>query len=240
MPLRGCLAYIFSTMKRVLLFILLVGFASAEAYYADVSFDVSGSGAATISGTSNHPLLADGVYDQYTFKRGGYWLLNISLDGDFTEYVYSVKLPEGAEVNYAMSPRGFRISSEDGRVKVSGVGEDEPFNVLVQYTIGRESSPDNSTLYAAVIALLAAASAVMYLWWRPSKAGAGFDDRMLTDRQRMIVEFLRERNAPVNQAEICEQLNLPKSSVSRNIDTLEGMGVVEKRRVGMSAMVKLN
>ncbi len=238
---------------------------SAVSYYADVSVDLDSSGLATVSGTSNHPLLEPGVRDSLTSKKGGVWLFNLSLpEGDiFSDYVYAVDLPPGASVNYVRA-ESFRISSRDGRIRVSGSGNDRPLSVVIQYRLdGSAAHTDYSGYLAGAVALVLIVLAGLLFVSRkekkPLKVSAEQQAKeeppvglaplstplyskyegVLTDRQRDIVRILSESGKPVNQASICERLDLPKSSVSRNIASLEDIGLVEKKRVGMSTFVSL-
>ena len=68
---------------------------SAQGYYADVVMDVSDAGTVFISGTTNHPALDVPRSDEFTSKHGKYWLLSIDLNGVFSDYVFSLKLPLG-------------------------------------------------------------------------------------------------------------------------------------------------
>jgi uncharacterized membrane protein len=62
----------------------------------------------------------------------------------------------------------------------------------------------------------------------------------LTERQKDIIKVLKDEGKPINQTLVCERLGLPKSSVSRNVDTLEKMGLIKKTRNGMSMMLSVN
>ena len=53
------------------------------------------------------------------------------------------------------------------------------------------------------------------------------------------MKFLIEKNHPVIMSKIVKELNLPKSSVSRNISSLELKGLIEKESVGVSTMIRL-
>jgi len=215
-----------------------------ETYYADVVFDVSESGSVVVSGRANHPMLKSQVIDSFTSKRGGYWLLNITLpQGDvFSDYVYVVRLPQGASVNYVKSTGSWRITTEGGRIAVSGVGGNETLGVVVQYQIGSEpvveqSTSDNNYYLAAAIVLLIAAAVVFLRRRAEPKEELSYDPNLLSPRQSDIMRIVRQEGKPVNQSLVCERLNLPKSSVSRNVESLVKMGLLKKTRNGMSTML---
>ena len=102
--------------SRESVFILLLTLAlsinaAAESYYADLAIDLDNTGYASVSGNTNHPLLSIPGTGDWTSKKGSIWLLNITLPEDdiFSDYVYEVDLPVGAEVNYVKTSGSFRI-----------------------------------------------------------------------------------------------------------------------------------
>jgi uncharacterized membrane protein len=238
--MRGALAAL------VLLFLAVS--AVAQDFYADFAVDVGESGQSVVSGTANHPLLSARATDSFTSKRGSYWLFNLTLPANdtFSDFVYDIRLPQGAQVSYVKSLGQFRISSEGGRVSVSGVGADEPVAILIQYQIGgKVQAPlepivqeDNSIYYiVAVVAVLVVVVSVFVLRRKSDDEVISYDPGMLTDRQNDILRAVRDAGRPVNQTVVCERLNLAKSSVSRNVDSLVKMGLLTKTRNGMSTML---
>lgn len=228
-----------------LILLLLAASAAAETYYADVRVDVDAGGMAVITGTTNHPQLSPRKTDAYTSKRGGYWLLNITLpEGDvFSDYVFEVNLPEGASINYVRSSGQFRITTNDGKISVKGLGKKEGMSVIIQYQLKAKENADYTPYYAAAVLAVAGVAGLGYIIHRrrgePDDEPLSYDPDMLTERQREIMRVLAEADKPINQAVICEKLKLPKSSVSRNVDSLARMGLVVKARTGMSTMLSL-
>jgi uncharacterized membrane protein len=245
------------------LILFLAVTSSAVTYYADVSVDLDASGAATITGISNHPILAAGRNDSLTSKKGSIWLFNLTLPSEdiFSDYVYAVSLPQGASVNYVKAD-SFRITSSAGRIVVSGSGSGRPMSVVIQYRMDEVSEKaDNSYLYGALVILVIFASLFAYYLLRMKKSPldepvterpaeekkpsvpyspmhSKYED-VLTDRQKDILAILQEQGKPVNQALICQRLGLPKSSVSRNVASLADLGLVEKKKLGMSTFVSI-
>ena len=246
--------------------LLIAGLCAAQQYYADVTVDVSPGGSASVSGTTNHPSLNARMTDSLTSKRGSFWLFNLTLPTDdrFSDFFFDVRLPQGASVNYVKASGQFRITSYGGRISVRGTGSDEPLWVLVQYQLSQDIEPPQATdaqtpdYYYLAGAVLAASLVAAFVVWMlrrggrttapktPEEAECGYgsepapsDPNVLTDRQKAIMDLLRAEGKPVNQALVCERLGLPKSSVSRNVDTLEKIGLIVKTRNGMSTMLSL-
>ena len=255
----------------LILAVALASYASASTYYADIEVDVDASGAAQISGITNHPALSPGKTDALTSKRGALWLFNLTLPREdvFSDYVYAVDLPAGAQVIYVRAD-SFRITSPNGRIRVSGSGKDGPISVVVQYQIADSGASDHSPyllLIAAPVLLVLALLLFFLRKKKPEKKVAEVQDLqvpkeekeevtnkvssqpvsanyskyqgILTDRQEEILRIVSEAGKPVNQALICERLDLPKSSVSRNVASLVDLGILEKKKVGMSTFLSL-
>ncbi|MCX6710894.1 MAG: hypothetical protein NTZ02_02280, partial [Candidatus Woesearchaeota archaeon] len=64
--MKGKAALFAVLIFAVLIIILYAASASAQGYYADVTFDILSSGQVKIWGITNHPMLSPGIYDNYT------------------------------------------------------------------------------------------------------------------------------------------------------------------------------
>ncbi|MDD5417324.1 MAG: helix-turn-helix domain-containing protein [Candidatus Nanoarchaeia archaeon] len=210
-------------------------------YYADVVVNVDLSGKVSISGKTNHPSLITSNNDIYTSKHQELWILNISIPGNFSDYLYHISLPQGASVNYIRSSATFRIESSSNYISIIGSASNKSFEVIVQYSI------TNNALYYDWPALVTLVSAIgiilfiiIYFIARLRKPKQVPEIKMygLTDRQKDIVELL-EKHKALTQKQLMEMTNLPKASLSRNIKTLMLKDVVLKERKGMTNAIIL-
>lgn len=237
------------TLVVFLLLILPGAYVSAQSYYADVSIDVDSSGVADVSGRTNHPLLEAGTMDTLTSKKGAYWLFNLTLPENdlFSDYVYVVSLPEGSSVNYVKASGHFRITSKGGMISIIGSGENDRLSVVIEYQLSdtRETYPTEFIVPGFFLVLVVVGLFVFIARRRrelPTDLEKGPEENdasNLTDRQKEILRIIRESDKPVNQTLICNHLGLPKSSVSRNVDTLERKGFITKTRYGMSTLLSI-
>jgi len=106
---------------------------NAESYYADISIDIDTAGFVTIDGVTNHPELLVENTEIYTSKKQSYWLLNITKEDIFSDFIYVLTLPEGSSINYIKSSGSIRIEENQGNLQVKGFGENESFSLSVQY-----------------------------------------------------------------------------------------------------------
>ncbi|MCX6695350.1 MAG: helix-turn-helix domain-containing protein [Candidatus Altiarchaeota archaeon] len=227
---------------------LVVSSSAQESYYADLTVNVDDTGLSSVSGTTNHPQLSPGETELFTSKKAGYWLFNLSLpeEDSFSDYVYAVNLPQGASINYVKASGWFRIEDNDGRISVKGSGNGSGLRIVIQYQMP-PSKTDYLPYVLAFLALVLLALAALALKMKyavlktpgsdSTVSPPDYDTSALTDRQKDILKIILESPEPVNQALVCEKLGLPKSSVSRNIETLIKKGIVRKERRGMSTML---
>ena len=225
----------------------------ADDYYADIIIDVDNSGFVSIDGITDHPDLLTVDSQEYTSKKQSYWLLNITTEGDFSDFIFILTLPEGSSINYIKSSGSIRIEEEFGRLLVKGFGENESFSIIVQYQI--EKNTDNNSLdfylfliLLSVIIIVIIIAIIIMVNKRDKnikkieKTIDKFDEynfRGLNDRQKKIMKLLIDSKRPLTQTDIQKELEIPKAAVSRNIRGLELKGLIEKEKIGMSNLIRL-
>jgi uncharacterized membrane protein len=227
----------------LLLAVILVQGASAQ-YYADVTLDVRENGAVMINGISNHPLLQQGETQEFTSKRGPYWMLNLTITEQLEEFVIRIQLPPGASLNFVSARSSVSISSHLERVVITRIGSNSSVSLAAQYELANEQqqSQVSSTPYylgGAALLLLLASIAYMVLAKRMVKRPRLQFREGLPERQRQILGLLERSGGKLTQKQIEEALRLPKSSVSRNIDALSRKGLVSKQVQGLTNTIRL-
>ena len=238
----------------LLSFLLIVIFPSLQAvdYYADLTITVDSSGFVTITGLTNYPNLTIQNTEQYTSKQQSQWLLNISKQGTFSEFVYDLTLPEGSSISYIRSSGSLRIEEASGNLILRGFGENESLSILVQYQINKPPNPllQDDIIYLILLPAILLVSFLLIFFYlqerkpkqEPSRGDVSkpFEDlKGLNHRQKQIIQLLQERNLPLTQTDIQKELQIPKASVSRNIHGLERKGLIEKEQIGMSNLIRL-
>ena len=227
---------------------------SAEDYYADIEITVDDNGVVDIDGVSNHPDLLVENSNLYTYKKQSYWLINITKEEIFSDYIYVLTLPEGAKVNH-IKTSGFRgIEEESGKLIISGSGENEELSIVVQYQINPVSSETDSfdfiILFILGLLIIILTVLLIYFIFKDKQKKSIVSDvktedegeysfRGLTDRQKDIVQLLIKVKRPLTQVEIEKELDMPKAAVSRNVHSLEIKGLIEIEKIGMSNLVRL-
>ena len=232
----------------VLLLIIYLPSISAEDYYADVTIVVDSSGFVTIEGVTNHPDLLAKNTEIYTSKKQSYWLLNITKEELFTDFIYVLTLPEGSSINYIKSSGFIRIEENQGKLIVKGFGENEPFSIVVQYQIEKSTDEEFIKLdfvfliFLVVIIILIVMLVSLFLKERTKTIDIKEDSndfKGLNQRQKQIMKLLIDRKIPLTQTDIQRELNIPKAAISRNIRGLELKGLIEKEQIGMSNLIRL-
>jgi len=232
----------------IILICSLTYVSSAQSYYADIQISIDSTGLVDIDGISNDPDLLVENSNMYTYKKQSYWLLNITKNDTFEDYVYTLVLPKGSVINHIKASGFIGIKEENERLIISGAGENEPLSIVVQYQIDQISETYSLLDYAIISGLLISiASLTVLLAYflnknkkRPSKENkASYNFKGLTARQKEIVKLLIDTKRPLTQTEIQKELDIPKAAVSRNVHSLEIKGIVEIEQTGMSNLVRL-
>jgi len=236
----------------IFLISLLIPIISAEEYYADVDIIVDDSGFVAINGITNHPDLLINNTESYTSKKQSHWLLNITKEDVFSDFVYTVTLPIGSSINYVKTSGSIRIEEEQGKLIINGFGQNKTFSIIVQYQVKKTADiviTNNIYLSIPIIIIgLVVLIVVFYYFFKkkepettPKEINESIYDefRGLSDRQKKIMGLLIKRNRPLSQTAIQKELNIPKAAVSRNISSLELKGLVEKENIGMSNLIRL-
>jgi len=227
----------------------------AEGYYADITIDVDSSGFVTIDGVTNYPGLLVNNTQSYTLKKQSYWLLNITIEDVFSDFVYAMTLPEDSSINYIKSSGFIQIQEDQGNLLVKGFGENESFSIVAQYQTEKQLEASSEliqfdsihlVLIAAIILLVLSLVVILVRGKKEGKRTGeqksdevDHDFKGLNQRQKEIMKLLMERMVPLTQTDIQKELNLPKAAVSRNIRRLELKGLIEKEQIGMSNLIRL-
>ncbi len=223
-------------MKRGLIVLALLMVLSVNAQlYADVIFHVGNDGVVTISGNTNYEGFK-GTTNKLTSKQGDFWILNIT-SPNFEEFVYSIELPQNSVINYIKSDTPVRIEDK-GSIVVTSTGTKEKVNIVIQYSISKGNSNSLLTWIIGIIAIIVIVGIIYYIKnpKKPSTPEKELNRDLYTDRQLMILDYLKEHGT-VTQAHLEKDLNLPKSSLSRNIQTLVQKGIIFKETKGMSNVI---
>ncbi len=221
----------------VFFFLLIVSFVEG-AYYADVKIELNDDGSATITGDTNHPSLVKYSTMSYTTKKENTYTFNITLQEVFSSYIYEIKFPKGAKINYLKTPRLARIDDDSGIIKVIGTGSNQPFLIIAQYTL----SEKRNTLFFVIglVSLLLFILVIFFILSRKARSkykGKSYNPDALTQRQKQIISILEKNKGRITQAEIEKITKLPKSTLSRNIDSLIRRGIIKKEQKGMTNLI---
>lgn len=237
-------------LLTTLFFVIILPSVFAEDYYADVNIEVDNLGFVTIDGITNHPDLLVDDTEIYTSKDQAYWLLNITKNDVFSDFVYTITLPKGSSINYLKSSGSIRIEENLGNLIINGFGENKTFSVVVQYQIEKISG-DNAfidfNLILIIISFFVLLVAAIIFWkFRTDKKSINkiefsgeINLKGLNERQKKIIRLLEETGKALTQTDIQKELGIPKAAVSRNILGLERKGLIEKEQIGMSNLIRL-
>jgi uncharacterized membrane protein len=218
-------------------------------YYADVTIDITEAGFVTIEGNTNYPKFLIQDTQNYTSKTQSEWVLNISFDEIFSEYIFKVLLPKSSSIYYINSSGTIWIQEETNRLVINGFGENEAIYLYIQYQLTKTSATDESSIYFDPINIILSISSIILViiiiltiyksYYKKKTTDIPEEDKItgLTERQQQIMQLLRESKNPLTQTTIKKELQIPKAAVSRNIHTLERKGLIEIEKAGISHFI---
>ncbi len=243
------------TLKIYLIFILFLLIPVSYAQnYADITIEVFENGAITIEGTTNYPQLQNITSSQeFTTKKGKFWILNITTKENLDTFLFELILPEGSTTNYIKTTPTFRIENKDNKIHLIGTGENKPLTLIVQYQVKPQittTAQNNLTnflwLFLIVVILILAITAGIKFSKTNQKeinnkeetSESKIDLSILPQRQQDIINILKEKGK-ITQKQLENLMQIPKSSVSRNVKTLEIKHIIEKQQIGNTNYLSL-
>jgi len=245
--------------KVVLLFIYFSSiFCGFSSYYGDLKIFVDESGRTTISGLTDYGGLIISDSQKFTSKDEEFWIFNLSVDEVFSSFVFELNLPNGAQTNYIKTTPNFRIAQgNNGNLQIIGLGENRKLNILVQYSISDSMGQSSFYFWSYFLlgfVILCIFGFVVFKKIKKAKVvkevvstienevkeiiGVDYSKLNLNERQLKIISLL-EKFEKISQKDLEIELNIPKSSVSRNLQALSAKNIVKIEKVGITNFVSL-
>ncbi len=227
---------VFKKNFLILIFIILLMVqVQANELYADIEIRLNQRGDAIITGVTNHPTLI-GTYKDMTSKQEQYWLFNLTKE-NFTSALFRIDFPEDVIITYIRSTARINIGADDAPF-IKGTLRNKPLEIIVQYYFD-EPSEVRTNYLQIIISTILILLGIYIMFFHKKKKESIKEEKGLSERQKKIIELLGKKDG-VTQKYIEEKLNLPKSSISRNISTLERKGIIKKITKGFSNTIYLN
>jgi uncharacterized membrane protein len=239
-------------MKKIFFVFLVFALISpvfSQEDYADVNLRVDERGIVYFSGTTNYePFTSQSEY--FTSKKGPYWLLNITTKEEFSDYYLSVEFPKNTEINYIKTSGNFRIT-ETPSLRVITSGEEEKIEIVVQYVL--ISRPINYLNFIGAFIILVSVIFIIFFFAKQKRPKHEKIDtnkqsheklniikHTLTDNQKAILDILQQSKGPITQKQLQHRTNLPKATLSRNLELLKQKNIITKQSRGMANVIFIN
>ena len=223
--------YYFTMKSRfysLIILFLLMNNVFAINYYANVNINVVDENV-FITGLTNHPELYNGDYNHFLTFSEPYYLLNISLFDNFSNYVYEINLPANAIINYMKTPNIMSLDYESNKITITAIGTNEPFKAIIQYSL-----KDSSVNYYYFLLLIPLFALIFFFLINKSKKKINY--LILTSRQLEIFKLIEKKDG-ITQKEIEQKLDMPKAALSRNIESLVKKDFINKEKKGVTNLL---
>ena len=235
-------------------------FVFGDDHYADIQIYVDEIGKTTISGITQYEGLIVTNSDLYTSKAGSVWTFELNTNEVFSDFIFELNLPKGAQTNYIKTTPTFRITHGDNNnIKIIGTGENRELNILVQYTFEDESLDFSffGYFFSYLILGLVILFIILFVVYKKIKkskivtemveevkyieelvVGVDYSKLNLNDRQLQIIEILK-KYGEISQKDLMQELNIPKASVSRNLQSMLSKNIILIKKNGITNIVSL-
>ena len=251
-----------SWIAAILFFGLAVSCFAIE-YYIDEEIVLDNDGTAYITGTTNLDILASvkaeneqisGSTDELTSKKASYWLFAYKSDANISNYLIKLALPEKVEINHIGSKSQVLITTEKKRQILTFIGENQPLDIKAQYCFKKLQKQEGYGIWLTALEIIMAIFLVFAVFTlirkkakKHKKSKKELDEEKLNtikltlnDSQLKIIEALVEKNGEASQTQLKHLVNLPKSSLSRNLELMAQKSVISKFYSGTSNYIKLH
>lgn len=244
-----------------ILFLLsfLLNFSFAQNYYADIKINVDNSGLVLINGNTNYEDFLNISTNKFTSKQADNWILNITTNEIFDYYIFELEMPENTVISYIKTTQNVRFDTSNNKFLIIGTGNNKNFELIIQYQLKKDVNYQRGSsffifsVFFLILTFILALSFLIYLR-RLNKINSNLNQipndfkeeklkviennekilekySFLPQRQKDIIKILQTRDS-ISQKELEKILKIPKSSISRNINSLEARKLIEKKQSG--------
>ena len=246
-------------------------FSSNVNYYANLNITLFNDGSISIINPDTNDNEFKNIYhsQKFTSKNKQYWILNITSNKIFENFIFKLTLPKNIVINYIKTTPHLRFENQNSQLKLIGIGENKPIQIIIQYKIDSSEKViqkiDNKFSFFTPINLIIFSSFMLFVLIiisflifiilkkkikkRKDKSNGErdfnnknslslynetkIDTSKLPIRQQEIIKILKKKGK-ISQKELENLMEIPKSSISRNLRTLEIKGIIKKERLGIT------
>ncbi len=154
-------------------------------------------------------------------------------------------MPKNIQINYINSPNPVRITNKDNRIQIISTGQDQNIQIKIQYKKNNFKETYNYFWVGLIFGIIATMCFLVLFFknkkHRNNKEPEQVTDTLLeelSDRQKEIIDILNSKKI-VTQHYLLKELKIPKSSLSRNLKSLETKEIIEIKRYGITNIILL-
>jgi len=221
-------------------------------YLANIEMEVNSNGLINITGQSDYPDFNQASTYKFISMQKNVWIIDINTP-IFDKYYYSIVLPPYSEINYISSINKIKISDNSyNQIQISAYGDNQPIQLKIQYTIDKNTKKGVFWVIYLIIGIILIIGGYFLYKHKPrikdkqvkekeestNNKLSNSEYQELNSRQKEIIEIIKKEGT-ATQNYIQKKLSIPKSSVSRNIQSLESKGIIETKKFGMTNTIVL-
>jgi uncharacterized membrane protein len=249
----------------LLIFIVFLPICYSIEEYVEQKMAILDNGDVVVQGTTSLDVIpgikpenekVNGITSELTTKKGKYWLFNYDSKINVSAAFIEVMLPKGAEANFVKSSLATSISSSNNVITIKFSGQDRNAQIIIQYILNSNLNYESLNWWLIlVIALALIAITATYFAYKKYKCRSPYPKKdagkinmqkldaikpTLNETQIKIIDALLEKKGEASQTTLMYMANIPKASLSRNLELLAQKEVVQKFFNGTSNYIKIH
>lgn len=246
------------TALIILLFLIIINNVYSIEYYADQKINIDSSGIAYFEGISNNNAFNKTSSNMLTSKNKDIWTFNLKINETFSNYIIKINFPKNTQITYLKST-GKPYITYDNKLEITEIGKNQKIELIIQYKINTSSNEYTSRdfILGGIILIFVSIGFLIIIKFskglkkkninalksiESENKTQNLEDLKkysLSERQQNIIDIIKKNNGEVSQNYLEKSLNIPKSSLSRNINSLKFKGIIEKINKGNINLIML-
>ncbi len=220
----------------VVIFSNSINFSSA--YFGDLTININQKGEVTTTGETDCKELSNlNNALKFTSVKNNKILVNITSQCFFESINYEIRLPKNTLLNYFKSSTRFVITSEKESLIIKSSDSSKKLEILIQFST-IDTNQQNLFLIIFITTTILLTISSLWLFIKQKDSIKTIKEE-LSERQKQIIEILFKEKS-ISQAELTKRLQLPKSSISRNINSLLRRGIILKEKKTKTNLIRIN
>ena len=219
-------------LRTLFFFICLFFFNNvfSQGYFGDFNFEIKDDNSINSELNTNNDKLNSKNFENFITQDEKNFIFNFTHNEFFSVFIYTIIFPQDTKINYMDLGENFNIEIVDNKIVISGFLEEVKPKIYIEYEHESSSTFKNYFMLFSLIIFILCVLSSLYYYIKIKKIKNNRDH--FPKRQQDILEILDKNNGKISQDDLNKIMLIPKSSISRNIHSLEQKSIIKIERFG--------